>query len=95
MALREENSVMHRAVTSREDITPAVAVAAGHFVQVAQCRPIGAVCSWITRKQEVGPARGAASQCPVGPKITGPNLLAPIFSVSALVIKQFGRLFCA
>jgi hypothetical protein len=27
------------------------------------------------------------------PKITGPNLLAPRFSVSALIIKQFGRLF--
>jgi hypothetical protein len=28
-------------------------------------------------------------------KITGPNLLALIFSVSVLAIKQFGRLFCA
>jgi hypothetical protein len=29
------------------------------------------------------------------PKITGPNLFAPRFSVSALIIKQFGRLFSA
>jgi hypothetical protein len=28
-------------------------------------------------------------------KITGPNLLAPLISVSALIIKQFGRLFSA
>jgi len=28
-------------------------------------------------------------------KITGPNLFAPYFSVSALIIKQFGRLFSA
>ena len=28
-------------------------------------------------------------------KITGPNLLAPVISVSALIIKQFGRLFSA
>jgi hypothetical protein len=28
-------------------------------------------------------------------KITGPNLFAPYFSVSALKIKQFGRLFSA
>jgi hypothetical protein len=27
------------------------------------------------------------------PKITAPNLLAPMFSVNALVIEQFGRLF--
>jgi len=26
------------------------------------------------------------------PKITGPNLFEPHFSVSALIIKQFGRL---
>ncbi len=29
------------------------------------------------------------------PKITGPNLFEPHFSVSALIIKQFGRLFSA
>ena len=28
-------------------------------------------------------------------KITGPNLFAPYFSVSSLIIKQFGRLFSA
>jgi hypothetical protein len=31
----------------------------------------------------------------VGLKITGPNLFAPYFSVSALINKQFGRLFSA
>jgi hypothetical protein len=29
------------------------------------------------------------------PKITGPNLFAPYFSLSAIVIKQFGWLFSA
>src|ERR1035441_9714897 len=29
------------------------------------------------------------------PKTTGPNLLAAYLAVGALVIKQFGRLFCA
>jgi len=28
-------------------------------------------------------------------KITGPNLFAPYFSASTLIIKQFGRLFSA
>jgi hypothetical protein len=28
-------------------------------------------------------------------KITGPNLFGPYFSVSSLIIKQFGRLFSA
>ena len=28
-------------------------------------------------------------------KITGPNVFAPYFSVSALIIKHFGRLFSA
>jgi hypothetical protein len=34
MALRERNSALHWAATRPEDITPAVAVAVGHFVQV-------------------------------------------------------------
>jgi hypothetical protein len=34
MALRERNSALHWAATRREDNTPAVAVAVGHFVQV-------------------------------------------------------------
>ena len=34
MALRERNSALHWVATRPEDNTPAVAVAAGHFVQV-------------------------------------------------------------
>ena len=39
MALRERNSALHWAATRPEDITPAVAVAVGHFVQVGIATP--------------------------------------------------------
>src|SRR5580700_6592871 len=35
---------------------------------------------------------GRQVTCAEWPKITGPNLVEPHFSVSALIIKQFGRL---
>jgi uncharacterized protein len=35
IALRDENCALHWAVTRPEDNTPAAALAAGHFVQVA------------------------------------------------------------
>jgi hypothetical protein len=40
MALRERNSALHWAATRPEDITPAVAVAVGHFVQVGLWPPM-------------------------------------------------------
>ena len=43
MALRERNSALHWAATRREDNTPAVAVAVGHFVQVG----LATVMGWI------------------------------------------------
>jgi hypothetical protein len=39
MALREGNSALQWAAIRPEDITPAVAVAVGHFVQVGQHPP--------------------------------------------------------
>ena len=53
IALSEENSALHWAATSPEDNTPAAAVAAGHFVQVAYAlmKPIRrraqAICDFL------------------------------------------------
>jgi hypothetical protein len=41
MALREGNSALHCAATRPEDITPAAAVAGGHFVQVGLASSLG------------------------------------------------------
>jgi len=62
IALSEENSALHWAVTSPEDNTPAAAVAAGHFVQVGLWHPIlsGSRHSEIAGGR-VAPRRGIAS----------------------------------
>ena len=53
MALREGNSALQWAAIRPEDITPAVAVAVGHFVQVALATVMGRIVAKLTSNAQI------------------------------------------